>query len=167
RYWTEEMMVKAVEFSEIFVFPLTDEVSWIEGDMRSLPTRLSLYKRAFAVASLVDKVVADARQDKAVIWLSGTMTVPANERFIVNQIGIPQHVPILKFEPPKDFYQGAHVYIVEDMPDIQQVSQHEYIESVADAVIQTVIVTGGRCFVLFTSQDILRKTGYLFQDTEL
>ena len=167
RYWTEEMMVKAVEFSEIFVFPLTDEVSWIEGDMRSLPTSLSLYKRPFAVASLVDKVVADARQDKAVIWLSGTMTVPADERFIVNQIGIPHQVPILKFEPPKDFYQGAHVYIVEDMPDIQQVSQHEYIESVADAVIQTVIVTEGRCFVLFTSQDMLRKTVDLIQDTGL
>lgn len=167
RYWTEEMMVKAVEFSEIFVFPLTDEVSWIEGDLRSLPTSLSLYKRPFAVASLVDKVVASAREDKAIIWLSGTMTVPANDRFIVNQIGIPQHVPILKFEPPKDFYQGAHVYIVEDMPDIQQVSQHEYIESVADAVIQTVIVTEGRCFVLFTSQDMLRKTVDLIQDTGL
>src|SRR5690606_7288812 len=34
RYWTEELMVKAVEFSEIFVFPLEDEVSWIEGDLR-------------------------------------------------------------------------------------------------------------------------------------
>ncbi|WP_369678809.1 helicase C-terminal domain-containing protein [Planococcus faecalis] len=167
RYWTEEMMVKAVEFSEIFVFPVIEEVSWIEGDLRSLPTSLSLYKRPFAVASLVDKVVAPAREGKAVIWLSGTMTVPANERFIVNQIGIPQHVPILKFEPPKDFYQGAHVYIVEDMPDIQHVSQHEYIESVADAVIQTVIVTEGRCFVLFTSQDMLRKTVDLIQDTGL
>ncbi|EGA89662.1 ATP-dependent helicase dinG [Planococcus donghaensis MPA1U2] len=167
RYWTEEMMVKAVEFSEIFVFPLAGEVSWIDGDMRSLPTSLSLYKRPFAVASLVDKVMASARQDKAIIWLSGTMTVPANERFIVNQIGIPNHVPIKKFEPPKDFYRGAHVYIVEDMPDIQSVSQHEYIESVADAVIQTVLVTEGRCFVLFTSQDMLRKTVDLIQDTGL
>lgn len=167
RYWTEELMVKAVEFSEIFVFPLSDEVSWVEGDLRSLPTSLSLYKRPFAVASLVDKVMASARHEKSIIWLSGTMTVPANERFIVNQIGIPENVPILKFEPPKDFYQGAHVYIVEDMPDIQHVSQHEYIESVADAVVQTVIVTEGRCFVLFTSQDMLRKTVDLIQETGL
>lgn len=167
RYWTEELMVKAVEFSEIFIFPQAGEVSWIEGDLRSLPTSLSVYKRPFAVASLVDKVMAPARQGKAIIWLSGTMTVPANERFIVNQIGIPQHVPIFKFEPPQDFYQGAHVYIVEDMPDIQHVSQHEYIESVADAVVQTVIVTEGRCFVLFTSQDMLRKTVDLIQETGL
>ena len=167
RYWTQELMVKAVEFSEIFVFPLEDEVSWIEGDLRSLPNSLSLYKRPFEVTSIVQKVTAPVRGEKAVIWLSGTMSVPSNERFIVNQLGVPSHIPISKFEPPKDFYQGARVFIVEDMPDIQQVSQSDYIESVADAVIQTVLVTEGRCFVLFTSQDMLRKTVDLIQDTGL
>lgn len=167
RYWTEELMVKAVEFSEIFVFPLEDEVSWIEGDLRSLPTSLSLYKQPFEVTSIVQRIVASIRGEKAVIWLSGTMSVPSNERFIVNQLGIPHEVPITKFEPPKEFYQGARVFVVEDMPDIQQVSQVEYIESVADAVIQTVLVTEGRCFVLFTSQDMLRKTVDLIQDTGL
>lgn len=167
RYWTEELMVKAVEFSEIFVFPLEDEVSWIEGDLRSLPTSLSLYKQPFEVTSIVQRIVAPIRGEKAVIWLSGTMSVPSNERFIVNQLGIPHEVPITKFEPPKEFYQGARVFVVEDMPDIQQVSQVEYIESVADAVIQTVLVTEGRCFVLFTSQDMLRKTVDLIQDTGL
>ncbi|MDN7241087.1 ATP-dependent DNA helicase DinG [Planococcus sp. N028] len=167
RYWTEEMMLKSVEFSEIFVFPLADEVSWIEGDLRSLPNSLSFYKRPFEVTSLVENVIGPVRGQKAVIWLSGTMSVPTNERFIVNQLGIPNSVPITKFEPPKDFYQGARVFIVEDMPDIQQVSQSDYIESVADAVIQTVLVTEGRCFVLFTSQDMLRKTVELIQDTGL
>ncbi|ETP70714.1 ATP-dependent helicase [Planococcus glaciei CHR43] len=167
RYWTEELMVKAVEFSEIFVFPLEDEVSWIEGDLRSLPTSLSLYKQPFEVTSIIQKVMAPVRGNKALIWLSGTMSVPSNERFIVSQLGIPNHVPITKFEPPKEFYRGARVFIVEDMPDIQQVSQSDYIEAVADAVIQTVLVTEGRCFVLFTSQDMLRKTVDLIQDTGL
>ncbi|MGO1060009.1 ATP-dependent DNA helicase DinG [Planococcus sp. FY231025] len=167
RFWTEEMMVKAVEFSEIFVFPLEDEVSWIEGDLRSLPTSLSLYKQPFEVTSIVQRFVEPLRGKKALIWLSGTMSVPSNERFIVNQLGIPNNVPISKFTPPPEFYQGARVFIVDDMPDIQQVSQGDYIESVADAVIQTVLVTEGRCFVLFTSQDMLRKTVDLIQDTGL
>ena len=167
RYWTEELMIKAVEFSEIFVFPLEQEVSWIEGDLRSLPNSLSLYKRPFEVRSIVEKVFGRVRGEKALIWLSGTMSVPSNERFIVNQLGIPSTVAITKFEPPQDFYQGARVFVVEDMPDIQQVSQSDYIESVADAVIQTVLVTEGRCFVLFTSQDMLRKTVDLIQDTGL
>src|SRR5690606_29469895 len=47
------------------------------------------------------------------------------------------------------------------------VPQQEYIESVADAVVQAVIATGGRCFVLFTSHDMLRKTYELIVDSEL
>ena len=167
RYWTEELMVKAVEFGEIFVFPLEDEVSWLEADLRSLPTSLSFYKRPFEVTSIVQRVVSPVRGKKSLIWLSGTMSVPSNERFIVNQLGIPNSVPITKFRPPEEFYQGARVFIVDDMPEIQHVSQSEYIESVADAVIQTVLVTEGRCFVLFTSQDMLRKTVDLIQDTGL
>ncbi len=160
-------MVKAVEFGEIFVFPLEDEVSWLEADLRSLPTSLSFYKRPFEVTSIVQRVAEPGRGKKSLIWLSGTMSVPSNERFIVNQLGIPNAVPITKFKPPEEFYQGARVFIVDDMPEIQQVSQTEYIEAVADAVIQTVLVTEGRCFVLFTSQDMLRKTVDLIQDTGL
>lgn len=167
RYWTQELMLKAVEFSEIFVFPINDEVSWIEGDLRSLPNSISLYKRPFEVKSIIERVTAPLRGQKAIIWLSGTMTVPSNERFIVGQLGVPDSVPITKYEPPKDFYQGARVFVIEDMPDIQQVSQNDYIEAVADAVIRTVLVTEGRCFVLFTSQDMLRKTVDLIQDTQL
>ncbi len=56
---------------------------------------------------------------------------------------------------------------MEDMPDIKQVSQSDYIEAVAEAIVQTVLVTEGRCFVLFTSQDMLRKTVEIIQDTNL
>ncbi|WP_033542234.1 ATP-dependent DNA helicase DinG [Planococcus sp. CAU13] len=167
RYWTQELMLKAVEFSEIFVFPVNDEVSWIEGDLRSLPNSLSLYKRPFEVKSIIERVTGPVRGQKGIIWLSGTMTVPSNDRFIVRQLGVPDSVAVTKYEPPKDFYQGARVFVIDDMPDIQQVSQNDYIEAVADAVIRTVLVTEGRCFVLFTSQDMLRKTVDLIQDTGL
>ena len=52
------------------------------------------------------------------------------------------------------------------MPDIQRVSQTDYIEAVTDAVIRTVMATGGRLFVLFTSQDMLRKTYDLITESE-
>ena len=55
---------------------------------------------------------------------------------------------IVIFDAPAHFYEGAEIFIVEDMPDIQQVSQSDYIEAVTDAVIQTVMATGGRLFVL-------------------
>ena len=75
-------------------------------------------------------------------------------------------IPLLTFDAPAHFYEGAEIFIVNDMPDIQQVSQSDYIEAVTDAVVQTVMATGGRLFVLFTSQDMLRKTYDLISESQ-
>ena len=94
------------------------------------------------------------------------MAVQGNERFIARQLGIDDSIPLLTFDAPAHFYEGAEIYIVDNMPDIQQVAQSEYIEAVADAVVRTVLATGGRLFVLFTSQDMLRKTYDLITESE-
>ncbi|MTD30039.1 ATP-dependent DNA helicase DinG [Planomicrobium sp. YIM 101495] len=167
RYWTEEIMVKTENFGEIFIDSTEHGIAWVDGDLRSLPNSLTLYKRPFEVREVIDGAIGKYRGQLALIWLSGTMSVPSNDRFITNQLGVPESVSIEKFDPPIGFYEGAQVFLVEDMPEIQKVSQREWIESVADAVIQTVLVTEGRCFVLFTSQDMLRKTVELIQDTGL
>ena len=100
------------------------------------------------------------------MWTSGTLAIPENERFIARQLGIDDSIPLLTFDAPAHFYEGAEVFIVKDMPDIQQVSQSDYIEAVTDAVVQTVMATGGRLFVLFTSQDMLRKTYDLISESQ-
>ena len=87
--------------------------------------------------------------------------------FITSQLGLDEKVPILQLRAPEDFYNGAKAYVVTDMPDIQGVSQNEYVESVAYAITQIVRRIEGRCFVLFTSQDMLRKTVDLIQESEL
>ena len=81
-------------------------------------------------------------------------------------LGLNEDVPLKTFDAPDNFYDGAEIFIVEDMPEIQRVSQTDYIEAVTDAVIHTVMATGGRLFVLFTSQDMLRKTYDLITESE-
>ena len=94
------------------------------------------------------------------------MSIPNYDRYIPEKLGINDEVPLKTFEAPANFYDGAEVFIVEDMPEIQRVSQTDYIEAVTDAVIRTVMATGGRLFVLFTSQDMLRKTYDLITESE-
>lgn len=166
-YWLREIKIKASEWDEIFLNPDDNYSVWIEEDRRSIPGSLVVVKRPINVESSVKELFDRHRSHAGIIWTSGTMTVPENERFIANQLGLPSSVPIYKFTAPESFYKGASLYIVDDMPDIQQVPQTEFIEAVADAVIQTVLATEGRCFVLFTSQDMLRKTVDLIQDTGL
>ena len=61
-------------------------------------------------------------EQTGIVWTSGTLSIPGNERFIARQLGIDDSIPLLTFDAPAHFYEGAEIFIVEDMPDIQQVS---------------------------------------------
>ncbi|MHA6259661.1 ATP-dependent DNA helicase DinG [Sporosarcina sp. CAU 1771] len=167
-YWIREIKIKAGEWVELFLDKdSTNFTVWIEKDLRSIPGSLTVTKcpldGSLAVKSFMDRV---KKEETGIVWTSGTLSVKDNSRFIPNLLGIAENIPLLTFDAPSHFYEGAEVFIVQDMPDIQKVSQTEYIEAVADAVIQTSIATGGRLFVLFTSLDMLRKTHELIVESE-
>ena len=166
-YWLRELEIKVSEWDDIFLQDNDVEAKWLELDSRSVPGSLTIIKRPLNYKEDITDALAPLRAAGGVIWTSGTMTVPSNKYFITSQLGLNHHVPIFQFKVESNFYKGAELLIIEDMPDIQQVSQSDYIESVAEAIVQTVLVTGGRCFVLFTSQDMLRKTVELIQETNL
>ena len=166
-YWIREMKMKIAEWEEIFLSPQTENSVWLEFDVRSVPGSLHAFKKPVNVTPIIEKVLAPLRKQASIIWTSGTLTVPGNERFVTRQLGIADRVEITKLQAPPAYYAGAKAFIVTDMPDIQHVSQDEYIEAVAHAITRTVRMTEGRCFVLFTAQEMLRKTVELIQDSEL
>ncbi|GLC87037.1 ATP-dependent DNA helicase DinG [Lysinibacillus piscis] len=166
-YWIRELQLKIVEWEDIFLSVTTDHSIWLEFDMRSLPGSLQVFKKPVNVTAIIDQVVAPLREQASIVWTSGTLTVPNNAHFMTRQLGIADTVPVSKLHAPATYYAGAKAFIVTDMPEIQQVTQEEYIEAVAYAITRTVRMTEGRCFVLFTSQDMLRKTVELIQDSEL
>lgn len=166
-YWLRELEIKVSEWDEIFLQDGEEEAKWLELDNRSIPGSLTIIKRPLNYQEDIKEAMAQLRDSGGIIWTSGTLTVPSNKYFITSQLGLSSSVPIYQFKVDSNFYNGAELLIIEDMPDIQQVSQSDYIESVAEAIVQTVLVTGGRCFVLFTSQDMLRKTVELIQETNL
>ncbi len=166
-YWVREFKVKLVEWEEIFLKENEDYSAWIELDQRNLPGSIRVLKKPINLTTTIQQLFDPIRNKHAIIWTSGTLTVPNNDRFIVNQLGIHPDVPLLKLQAPAHYYKGAKAYIVNDMPDIQTVSQSDYVESVVLAITRIVRATEGRCFVLFTSQDMLRKTVELIQESEL
>ena len=166
-YWIREMKMKIAEWEEIFLSPQTENSVWLEFDVRSVPGSLHAFKKPVNVTPIIEKVLAPLRKQASIIWTSGTLTVPGNERFVTRQLGIADRVEITKLQAPPAYYAGAKAFIVTDMPDIQHVSQDEYIEAAAHAITRTVRMTEGRCFVLFTAQEMLRKTVELIQDSEL
>ncbi|MDI7741378.1 ATP-dependent DNA helicase DinG [Lysinibacillus fusiformis] len=166
-YWIREYKMKASEWDEIFIKSDEKYASWIEIDRRNVPGSIRVLKKPISISSTMELLFNPIREKSAVIWTSGTLTVPNNERFIAKQLGIKKEVPLKILQAPKQYYKGAKAFVVNDMPDIQSVSQSDYIESVALAITQIVRSTEGRCFVLFTSQDMLRKTVELIQESGL
>ncbi|MFJ8065112.1 ATP-dependent DNA helicase DinG [Psychrobacillus sp. NPDC096426] len=166
-YWIRELEIKVSEWDEIFLQDEAVEAKWLEMDTRSIPGSLTIIKRSLNYQKDIKEALDPLRESGAVIWTSGTLTVPSNRHFITSQLGLSTNVPIHQYRAASDYYNGAELLIMEDMPDIKQVSQSDYIEAVAEAIVQTVLVTEGRCFVLFTSQDMLRKTVEIIQDTNL
>ncbi len=167
QYWIHEFKIKAAEWDELFVLRQADYFAWFELDKRSIPGSIQLLKKPLHVTASIERLFAQVREQAAIVWTSGTLTVPNNERFIADQLGVATNVPINRLQASSNYYQGARCFIVTDMPDIQAVSQHDYIEEMAYAITRIVRTTEGRCFVLFTSQDMLRKTVLLIQETKL
>lgn len=166
-YWIRQYKIKLAEWDSIFLQEDEHFSSWIEMDQRNIPGSIHLFKKPINVTKTISELFNSIRNKSGIIWTSGTLTVPNNERFITKQLGITEDVPIHILQAPTDYYNGAKAYIVSDMPDIQSVSQMNYIESVAVAITRIVRTTEGRCFVLFTSLDMLRKTLELIQESEL
>lgn len=159
-YWIRELTIKAGEWVELFFDENTDDYTvWIEKDRRSIPGSLTITKSPLDGTAVTKKLQAQLQEEATgIVWTSGTLSIKDDARYIPNKLGLQPDVPLLIFDAPEHFYEGAEIYIVDNMPDIQQVKQSDFIESVVDAVIQTVMATGGRVFVLFTSHDMLRKT---------
>ncbi|HJF32757.1 MAG TPA: ATP-dependent DNA helicase DinG [Sporosarcina psychrophila] len=167
-FWVREMTIKAGEWVEVFLDDNSDDFTvWMEKDMRSIPGSLTVIKRSLDGSQLIRKFIDRLKDEQTgIVWTSGTLAIPENERFIARQLGIDDSIPLLTFDAPAHFYEGAEIFIVKDMPDIQQVSQSDYIEAVTDTVVQTVMASGGRLFVLFTSLDMLRKTYDLITESQ-
>ena len=166
-YFIREYKLKVAQWDDIFLNREENNAAWVELDRRNVPGSMRIFKKPIDVSTAVQQLFNPIRPTSAIIWTSGTLTVPNNERFIANQLGIGQDVPIQVLQADDHYYNGAKAYIVDDMPDIQGVSQNTYIESVALSITQIVRATEGKCFVLFTSQEMLRKTVELIQESEL
>ncbi|WP_040286708.1 ATP-dependent DNA helicase DinG [Sporosarcina koreensis] len=167
-YWTGELRGRTSDWIELFLEKERDSTAWLELDERSIPGSLMVIKSPVDSAKVIRRSLEPFLSGgKGIIWTSGTLSVKSDERFVASQLGIADSVPVRKLLAPDHFYKGSEIFIVQDMPDIQQVSQADYVEEVAEAVIQTVMVTEGRLFVLFTSQEMLRNTYDLIADSGL
>ncbi len=88
-FWVREMTIKAGEWVEVFVDDNSDDFTvWMEKDMRSIPGSLTVIKRSLDGSRLIRTFIDRLKDEQTgIVWTSGTLAIPENERFIARQLG--------------------------------------------------------------------------------
>ncbi|VXB31610.1 3'-5' exonuclease DinG [Bacillus sp. 349Y] len=150
--------------STLFLRASDEYVIWLEGDTRSLPNSLTIQGQPVTVSDqLRDEVFV---KKESVILTSATLTVSDSFDFFLREIGL-AGAGTLRLPSPFDYREATRLFIPSDVPEIQQVTNEEYIEAISSHLIGVAQATKGRMLILFTSYDMLRKTYELMKDSGL
>jgi ATP-dependent DNA helicase DinG len=154
------------QFRAVFLKEMNDFVLWLDGDTRSLPNSLVIQAQPVAVAqNLKEELFA---KKKGVVLTSATLTVSDSFNYFLNEVGLARdEIKELQLSSPFDYDQSATLFIPNDVPEIQHVSNEEYIEAISSHLIGVAQATKGRMLILFTSYDMLRKTYELMKESGL
>jgi ATP-dependent DNA helicase DinG len=154
------------QFRAVFLKEMNDFVLWLDGDTRSLPNSLVIQAQPVAVAqNLKEELFA---KKKGVVLTSATLTVSDSFNYFLNEVGLArEEIKELQLSSPFDYDQSATLFIPNDVPEIQHVSNEEYIEAISSHLIGVAQATKGRMLILFTSYDMLRKTYELMKESGL
>ncbi|WP_409251154.1 ATP-dependent DNA helicase DinG [Bacillus sp. SCS-153A] len=153
-------------FRDVFVSPSEKDVIWLEGDLRSLPNSLMIQSQLASVGEKLNNSFFSEK--KCVIMTSATLTVQNSFKYYQDELGLSsQDVDTVRISSPFQYNEMTKLFIPTDVPEIQNVSLDEYVESIAAHLIGVAQATKGRMLVLFTAYDMLRKTHDLMKDSGL
>ncbi|MDG5470619.1 ATP-dependent DNA helicase DinG [Jeotgalibacillus sp. ET6] len=149
-----------------FITNDSSSISWLEGDLRSLPGSLSLVSRKVQVQKEISQHFFSG--DQAIILTSATLTIDGKfDYFLKGLRGDQLNVECSIYPSPFDYNKAVRLMVPKDLPDIKMVTHDEYVEMVTDHLIAIGQATKGRMLVLFTSHEMLRHTYELIKDSGL
>ncbi len=129
-------------------------VRWIEGEGQLIAAELEIATRLSE--GLFDRL-------PTIVLCSATLSTNRSFKFIRNRLGISKADEII-YESPFDYTRQALLTVPSDLPD--PTSPH-FIKEAAQVILDTVEITCGGTFVLFTSYQMLKSCESLIADTLL
>lgn len=134
-----------------------NNVAWIEEG--SEKTMFPVLKTA---PLLIDHALAEAlyRFKKSIVFVSATLSVKGNFRYFRDVCGldlIERTVNEMILPSPFDYDHQSVLLAATDLPLVGTVTEFEYLDRIADAIISMTAASKGRALVLFTSHVHLRE----------
>jgi len=134
-----------------------DSIAWLEVDWKSFPHHAILYAQPHSVSEILQQTLFAKK--KSVVFASATLTVNNHFDFYASGLGL-SGIPHLEKQIASPFQYDKQVRLVvpDEVPDINNVPLSEYIEAVTGHIISIAEATSGRMLILFTSNEMLKKT---------
>ena len=132
---------------EAFVTPADDLVSWYECHERGLRLALSPLDVAPAFRAQLEQTGIET-----VIFTSATLSSQQSFRYYRARLGL-DDIECASFDSPFDYARQALLYLPGDLPDPADAA---YPERFGELCRELIDLTGGYCFILFTSHRMLR-----------
>lgn len=161
RYRSQEVGCKLGELSHAVYCFLHDEaedmVAWLEQGSERMIYPIMRLAPINVGASLAEKLYA---AKESIIFVSATLSVNNKFNYFKDNAGlnlIDRHCEEALLPSPFDYNRQCLLVAVKDVPNVGEVSSYEYINALAEAIIQMVTASQGRALVLFTSHTHLRE----------
>lgn len=134
-----------------------NNVSWLEDS-----NERTLYPVMKTAPLRIDEALASTLYETkdSIIFVSATLSVKQHFDYFRDVCGInliEKNTAELLLPSPFDYEHNSLLLAVNDLPLVGTVSEYEYLESIADAVIGLTAAAKGRSLVLFTSHMHLRE----------
>ncbi|RYY00584.1 ATP-dependent DNA helicase [bacterium] len=119
-----------------------DRVNWVECD-----SKRGYFEIKSAPLNIADTLKEEIWSKKAGIFTSATIAVKDNFDYFKSQIGIEEAKELI-LPSPFDYKSQSALYIPKDIADP---NSKEFIESCRETIINTLNISQGRAFLLFSS----------------
>ncbi|RHW41275.1 ATP-dependent helicase DinG [Neobacillus notoginsengisoli] len=144
----------------------SDFVKWVETDTRVPQNATEIVAMPVSVSETLSKKFFLCK--KSVVLTSATLTVNQSFDYAIKELGLePKYCNTISIPSPFNYNENVKLFISSDLPEINSVTQDEYIAEIAAKIISVCEAAKGRLLVLFTSHEMLKKTFELVKESGL
>lgn len=165
-HFLDELDQVITSLRSILLHPMEEWVRWVEMDVRAAQNVSTVYTKPVTVSKYLAGQFFN--QKKSVIMTSATLTVDRSFAFILNEWGLNEsQCQTLAISSPFSYQRQVRLYIPNDLPEVNKVPVEDYVAAIAEQLISLAEITRGRMMILFTSNDMLKKTYELIKESGL
>jgi ATP-dependent DNA helicase DinG len=131
---------------------LPDHVYWMEREGKR--KQVVLHSSPVEVAPILHQILFEAIA--SVVLTSATLAVGGRLEYVRDRLGMGEESRMCALGSPFDHARQMRLYVASNAPDPRE--KEAFADAVAKGILRWTLKTHGRAFVLFTSDELLKKS---------